>query len=454
MTNTTSLDTVISDLSTRARKEGAELEVSIGRSESFSASYQQRKLKKYSADQSQSAVFRVLYGKGTGLSTTENLEPEALVQAFDEALKSARDLNKSAAPDKMDPSLLDPMAVPEVPGLFHSDYSELSPEKKLAWAQELETRALDFDPRVTNVPYSGFSHSVAERALYNSRGMNLTSRSSSLSAYSYALAKEAEDSKSGLSATFQRNPSHFDARRLAEEAAKRSLELLGAGQPKTGKWNVVFTNEVAAELLGLILDHFSAKSLDEGTSLLKGKKGETVFSKKLSWTDDPFRPDLPASRPFDAEGAPSRTLSLVREGRLENYLTNSYYARKMNLPHTAHAVRGLGELDIGSTNILVEKGTLGFDNLVALAPEVLVINDVQAIHSGYKESTGDFSLPASGFIYRNGAREKPVHQFVVSGNLLDLLGRVSELSNAWNENGDSTLCPDLFVPDVSVAGQN
>lgn len=453
MTTQEQIQNVFSDLSSRAHGEGAALEISVGRSESFSVSYQQRKLKKYSADQSQAAVLRVLYGKGTGLATTENLSPEALSQAFDEALQSARDLNRTADPRKLEPVLLGPQDKTEITGLYHSDYSEVPVADKMAWAQTLEAQALEFDPRVTNVPYSGFSHSAAEKILLNSLGQNLTARSSQLSAYSYALAKQGDDSKTGSRGSFARDPRSLHPVSIAREAARRSVELLGAVQPKTGKWNVVFSNEVAADLIGLMVEHFSAKALDEGTSLLRDRKGQKVFSGLFTWTDDPFLAGLPAARAFDAEGAPSRRTVLVHEGRLENYLTNSYYARKMNLPHTAHAVRGSGEPDIASTNVIVAPGKDSVESLLRLAPETILITEVSALHSGFKDSTADFSLPASGLLYSGGEAARPLHQFVISGNLLDLLGRVTHLSNRWNDNGDSTLSPDLFVPEVSLAGQ-
>jgi PmbA protein len=448
------LKDIFSDLSARAKKDGADIELSIGKGESFAASYQMRKLKKYSADQSQAAVIRVLYGKGTGLSTTENLSPEAMKEAYSDAFRSAQDLNKTAAPDKLEPALFEPKKIPDVSGIYHSDYSEVSTAQKLMWAENLEKLALEKDKRITNVPYSQFSHTSGERFLFNSKGLIASSKSSSLTAYTYALAKAAEDSKMGGWGEFHRNPAKFNDESIVKEAVNRTVAQLGATQPKTGKWNVIFANEVAAQFVGLITDHFSAKAMDEGTSLLKGKKGQQIFSKMLTWTDDPFVSDLSGARSFDAEGAPSQKTSLVKEGRIENYLTNSYYARKMNLPHTANASRGSGELEVSPSNIIVSKGSRSFEDLLKLSNDVIVITDVEAIHSGYKESTGDFSLPASGFLYRHGERQNALHQFVVSGNLIELLNRVTELSDRWNEGGDSTLSPDLFIPDVSLAGQS
>jgi len=123
------------------------------------------------------------------------------------------------------------------------------------------------------------------------------------------------------------------------------------------------------------------------------------------------------------------------------------------LPHTAHAIRGGGEMGVAPTNLIVRRGTTSFEDLTRLSTETLVITNIDAIHSGVKSSTGDFSLPASGFLYRNGEKIAPIHQFVMSGNVIALLAKVSQISNRWNDNGESTRSPDFFVPEMSIAGQ-
>lgn len=453
MMTSTDLQKEFEGLEALAKKNGAEVEMTVSQAESFSAGYQQRKLKKYSSDNAVSASFRVLYGKGTGVSTTEKMDAESLRQTFNEALQTAKDLSKSKTAQDLEPALYQGAPPTELQGVFHSDYSEIPVKDKLSWAEDLEKFALEFDSRVTNVPYSGYSNSASERFLFNSKGTRLSSRASQLSAYSYALAKQGEDSKAGATSFFSRTPTELNAKAIAHTAAQKSLDLLGAIQPDTGRWTVVLTNEVAAELVGLALSHFSAKALDENTSLLKDKKGEKVFSELLSWVDDPRQAHMPGARAFDAEGAATRPTPLVEKGVVSNYLTNYFYSRKMNLPHTASAVRGSAEMDISSSNVIVAKGQKTREELLKSDRKVILITEVQAIHSGYKEATGDFSLPSSGFLYEGGARVSPLHQFVFSGNLMSLLKNVSGLSNEWNTDGSSVLATDLLVPDISIAGK-
>lgn len=450
MNSSQEVSQVFGDLVAKAKAVSAQVELTLNEGEKFSATYQDRKLKKYSSDQTANAVIRVLRGSGVGIATTENLSPESLRECFDEALQSAKDLDQGG--EHIAEELVAPAAkYPEV-DVFASDYEEVPIAERLKWAESLEKDALDLDPRVTNVPYSGITLSSGRTRLLNSKGLDRTYRSSGISGYSYSLAKEGEKSKSGYHSFFRRKAGDLPLKKTAHEGATRALDLLSAVQPKTGQVPAVLTNDVAAQLLSILAHHLSAKSIDENTSLLKGRRGEAVLSPLLTIRDNPLDPSLPGSRPFDAEGTPSQETSLFREGVLDHFLTNSYYARKLNLPLTGNAVRGRAGLDISTSNLIVQPGTKSFEELVNMAPEVVVITEESGFHSGMKEMTGDFSLPAYGALYRNGKKVQSLEQFVISGNVFDLMKSVTAISDRLNESGGSVLAPDLFVPALSIAG--
>ncbi|MNT65164.1 peptidase PmbA [compost metagenome] len=74
------------------------------------------------------------------------------------------------------------------------------------------------------------------------------------------------------------------------------------------------------------------------------------------------------------------------------------------------------------------------------------------MHSGFKESTGDFSLPAEGFLYENGKMVGPVDQFVVSGNIFEVLNSIEEVGSEYGKPGNSIMTPDVLVKELSFAG--
>lgn len=440
------------DIESQARKDGAQVELVVSSSESFSANYMKGELNKYAFDNSVSAGVRVLYGRGAGFSTTEQLSKNSLLETYKEALTSAKDLDREAKQDKVPQKLYKPTKPPEAMDLVSEEIEKIQIPEKLKIAETLERSALSFDPRVQNVPYSGYSESKSKRYLFSSSGVNLNSQSAGISAYAYALTKSGEDLKSGYSAGFFRKPQGLNAEKMAQDAAKKGLSLLGASQPKSGKYAVVLSNEVAAELIGFLNHHLSAKTLDEGTSLLKGKNGEKVFSDKITIVDDPFRTDLMGARPYDSEGAPSQKTIAVENGILKSFLSNSDLAEKLGIPHTAHAARSGGEMGVSSTNTILALGSSSVEDLLNSYKQVLYVTSIDALHSGFRETTLDFSLPSYGFLYENGSAVKPLHQMVLSGNLISILKDVENLSNRYCHDGGSVLCPDLLIPEMSIAG--
>jgi len=441
-----------SDIDSQAKKDGAQVELVVSNSESFSANYMKGALNKYSFDHSVSAGVRVLYGRGAGFSTTEKLSKETLLETYQEALLSAKDLDKEAKKDKAPQKLFQPGKKPEAMNLLSPEIEKMDIPAKLKIAETLERAALQFDPRVQNVPYSNYGESKSKRYLYSSVGTDLTSESAGISAFSYALSKSGEELKSGYAAGFFRKPQGLNAEKMAKEAAQKSLWLLGASQPKSGKYAIVLANEVASELLGFLNYHLSAKTLDEGISLFKEKTGERILSEKISMIDDPFRTELMGARPFDSEGAPSQKTVSIEKGVLKSFYSNSTLAEKLGIPHTAHAARTGGEMGVSTTNTILALGDSSFEDLLRSYPQLIYVTSVDALHSGFKENTLDFSLPSYGFLYDNGSQVKPLHQMVLSGNLLSVLKDVEKLSNRYSYDGGSVLCPDLLIPEMSVAG--
>lgn len=442
------------DVEKMAKADGAEVEMVLSNSESFSANYNKGDLNKYSFDQSLSAGVRVLYGKGAGFSTTEKISKESLLETYKEALRSAKDLHKEAKSDEVAQSLYRPKGQPTPMHLVSSDIEKVPVADKLNLARQLEAIALQYDPKIQNVPYSRYAESKGGKTLMNSYGLNLSSEAAGLSAFSYALAKQGEDSKSGSYASFVRKPHQLNVEKIAKEAARRSLDLLGSSQPKSGNYPVVLMNEVVSELIDFLSHHLSAKTLEEGTSLLSEKLNQKIFSGLISIIDDPFLVELGGARPFDSEGAISQKTNLIENGVLKSYLTNSFLAEKLSLPHTANAARNGGEMGVAPSNTIMASGKDSIEDLLKSSNEVIYITAVDAIHSGFKPTTLDFSLPAYGFLYRHGEKVQPLHQMVVSGNLLSILNNVEALSRRYNQDGGSVLAPDMLIPEMSIAGQS
>jgi PmbA protein len=65
-----------------------------------------------------------------------------------------------------------------------------------------------------------------------------------------------------------------------------------------------------------------------------------VLPAGLSVIEDPHRPRISGSRPFDAEGLPTRRRAIVQDGVLTGWVLDLATARKLGMASTANAARG------------------------------------------------------------------------------------------------------------------
>ncbi|MGB5871701.1 MAG: TldD/PmbA family protein, partial [Albidovulum sp.] len=123
-------------------------------------------------------------------------------------------------------------------------------------------------------------------------------------------------------------------------AAERTLARAGARQPKTGAYPVIFDERIASGLVGHILSAVNGGAIVRGASWLRDALGTQILPKGLSIYEDPHRPRLSGSRPFDAEGLATKPRHIVEDGVLKGWTLDLTTARRLGLASTASAVRG------------------------------------------------------------------------------------------------------------------
>jgi PmbA protein len=94
----------------------------------------------------------------------------------------------------------------------------------------------------------------------------------------------------------------MDSSEVAAEMI-RQLDLARNNAPiKSGTMPVIFTPfGVAGSLLAPLISAFNGKTVLDGASPLKDKKGMAIFDSRLLLIDDPTIPYQPGSTPFDDE---------------------------------------------------------------------------------------------------------------------------------------------------------
>ncbi len=442
------MDHAIDYLLDTAGKQKMDLEILGFERSSTAISFQKSKMDQFSLSETRQLGVRLIDGKHEGVAYTEALDSDSLDQLLTEARNNARAIRREWIAD-----LHTSANLPEMNGLFSEALEKTTVEEKISSAAKLESAALAFDHRISGVAYSTYGDSRLRQWIANSKGLNGSFATNSCYAYTYCMAKDGDNTVMDGEYHTRRGFDSLDTEQLAKEAARKTVARIGSVRPQTGRYTVVFDTHVAASLVGLITSYFSAKAVDEKTSPLSGKYGEKVFSKELSIIDDPFDLRAWGARPFDDEGYASKKTTLVENGVVKSFLTNSVLARKMDLPHTASAARSpSSDLDVSASSILVTPGKSTLQDLLAADAKVIYVTDISGM-AGFRAASGDFSLPIMGDLYENGKRSAPLKDFLMSGNILQLFSMIESVGSEVMPPRGKTVCPALLVRDLNISGQ-
>jgi len=177
--------------------------------------------------------------------------------------------------------------------------------------------------------------------------------------------------------------------------------------------------------------------------------GGRILADGIRILANPHRKRGLGSRPFDAEGLPTRRYAVIDDGVLTTWLLDLAAARQLKLAPTGHAVRGTsGPPSPSSSNLYLEKGKLSVDELIADIKSGLFITDL--IGFGVNGVTGDYSRGASGFWIENGKLAWPVSGITVAGNLKDMFLKLVPANDLQFKG--STNAPTVRIEGMTVAG--
>jgi len=233
-------------------------------------------------------------------------------------------------------------------------------------------------------------------------------------------------------------------------AAERALARLGARKPATGNFPVLFDERISQSLIGHLLAAVNGASVARGSSWLRDALGEQVLPKGFSVIEDPHRPRISGSRPFDAEGLATRRRLIVENGVLTGWTLDLATARKLGMESTANAARGTTSPPSPATsNIDLTPGTATRRQLIGQMGTGLLVTSM--IGSTINPTTGDYSRGASGFWVEDGEIAYPVNECTIAGNLREMLRDFVAANDARPHL--ATRVPSILIEGMTLAGK-
>lgn len=241
---------------------------------------------------------------------------------------------------------------------------------------------------------------------------------------------------------------------IGKTAAARTLERAGARKPATGTFPVVFEERIASSLISHLLSAANGMMIARGSSWLLDKLGEQILPSTLSLEENPHRPRVSGSRPFDGETLPTRPRHIVKNGVLEGWTLDLATGRKLGMRSTASANRSTSAPPTPRTaNVtLTQNAQQDEQTLEQLLRDMgtgLLITSL--IGATINPNTGDYSRGAYGIWVENGEPQYPVNECTIAGNLLDMLKTLRPANDARPHL--SYVVPSLLVEEMIIAGQ-
>lgn len=447
---TDSLTQVATDLLARVKAQGVSAaDVLVAEGDSISVQVRLSAVDRLSKAREKSLGIRVFFGKRSASASTSDFSSSSL----DQLVADTCSLAKAVAEDETSGLPDEACMATDFPDLQLFDPTTLSMDEEISLARRAEDAALAADSRITNSEGADCGTATGSVVLANTHGFvgSNTSSRFSLSVSPIAVNQDTGAMQRDSWYSVTRQYRLLDSpESIGQKAAERTVRRLGARKVGTQRCPIVFDPEMAESLLGHLSSAVSGYSLYKGASFLQGQLGKRMASEHV-WVDDDGRmPGGLGSRPFDGEGLPTRKTTIVEGGILSSYLLDTYSGRKLGLPSTGNAARGVGDNpSVAPTNLYLRPGAETPEAIIKSVKQGLYVTEL--IGFGVNMVTGDYSRGAAGYWIENGELAFPVEEVTIAGNLKHIFTSIDMVGNDLEFRG-RIASPTVKIREMMVAG--
>ena len=420
-----------------AKKMGAtDATVTLGHSISETVNFRNNSLEGSDRSDGLALGINTYIGKKRSSISSSNILEEnikTLIENCIETTKITPEDEFNCLPDKN-------LLAEKVNNLNLYDQARFENDKKINYLKELEESASQSE-KIVNTE-SSFTENKSNFILVNSDGFCKGYRSSSFSASCVTVAKDENSMERDYEYTSKRHLSDISSsEELGKNASNLTIKKLGPKKIGSDKMSIIFDKRIAKGLLSTFASAISSSAIARGTSFLKNKIDNQIFSESINIFDKPDLVKGMGSQCFDSEGVKSEAINLVENGFLKNYFIDTYNGKKLNLKSNGRSG--------GCTNLYFENGQISFEELLKTNSKSLYVTET--IGHGSNLVSGDYSVGATGFFVENGEIKYPVSEITIAGNFNDMFKNIT-LANDLNFK-DSINSPTMMIEGMTVAGK-
>jgi len=322
--------------------------------------------------------------------------------------------------------------------IYDPTIESIEPEEKVRIVKAIEQEILGSDERIISIS-ANYWDGYSERVMMSSNGFKGDHKSSYFGAGASVSVKSGEARPSAGWYESSVNFEQLIKKGQGKTALKRALQKIGQLKLKSEQLPMLVENEQVARLLSPVISALNGASIQQKNSFLLDKKGQKVFSEKLSLSDDPTIVGAPGSKHFDSEGLAAVKRPIFENGVLKNYYIDTYYANKMQVDPTT-----------GSTsNLVFKEGENDYEGIIKKMKRGIF---VRGFNGGNANPTsGDFSYGIEGFLIEDGKLSTPINEMNITGNMIELWNNIEEIGKDSNAQS-AWRTPSILFSKVDFSG--
>lgn len=230
------------------------------------------------------------------------------------------------------------------------------------------------------------------------------------------------------------------------EAGKIASGMSESAPIPTQKLTVKFSPYTLSSLLRFLM--FSLDGDNKRRGITRLKKGQKKFSSSFTLISDPLAP-ADSACPFDGDGVPSAPTTLIKNGKVQDFLYDKYTAalegveKKGSCQRTDYA----SFPSPGITNLTIPRGKARQEK----PGKYLEVVSFHGLHTSDPVS-GDFGVDVDiGFLHEKG-KSVPVTDVLLTGNIFNLFNSIKYLGRTLSVHGN-IVSPEIWFSNVHIVGK-
>jgi predicted Zn-dependent protease len=212
-----------------------------------------------------------------------------------------------------------------------------------------------------------------------------------------------------------------------------------------GHYEVILAPRCIGEYLSYLGSSFWAGSMDRKSSFFEGKENKQIFPSNITVYDDPHDADL-VTFDYNGEGHKLDKLILIENGVFKNYLVNTYYGLKMDMPINGNQ----------ASCLVMKEGDKSLDEMISGVKKGIYISSLHYMNFINVKETSLTGLTRDGtFLIEDGKITKVVNNLRFTEKISSILENITEIENKsfvipFSSNYGSFGISSVKMPHVKV----